>query len=148
MSRPIKFKVYVESVLPEESGVYVPEYISGFSHDLGIDKVYTKEYKFTSDTCKFTLLQYTGLKDKNGVEIYEGDIVTWHNKYFEYNNPRQEFKGQIKYDTAHFAIFTLDGTWDNSDWIGAITEVEVIGNVWENKELLSDTPLSETNKAS
>lgn len=103
-----------------------------------VEQVNTDNDRILFPDKECVLMHYTGLKDRHGIEIYEGDVVTWHNKYFEYNNPPREFKGQIKYDTGHFAIFTFDGTWDNADWVGAITDIEVIGNIYENPELLKE----------
>lgn len=69
--------------------------------------------------------QYTGLTDKNGKEIYEGDIVKVVNKVF--NN---ESVGFIKYDVDSLAYY-IDGL--EMIWAG---ENEVIGNIHENPELL------------
>jgi len=126
--REIKFRVYVESILPEETGIYEPEFISGFSPTLGIDKVYTKDYKFKSDTCKFTLLQYTGLKDKNGVEIYEGDVM-----YLGLDDENV----MVEYHDDRFV-----GRWTKSgfrtDLWQLIRDNKVIGNIYENKDLLNE----------
>lgn len=70
------------------------------------------------------LMQYTGLKDKNGKEIYEGDIiaggwvVTWHNGGLRMHLPKI-FEGTIYLDFS------------------TSMECEVIGNIYENPELLN-----------
>ena len=69
-------------------------------------------------------MQFTGLTDKNGVEIYEGD------KCFDVNDDYYE----VKFDDCCFvAIMNRDVIIDLSD-ISA--DVEVIGNIYENPELL------------
>ena len=66
------------------------------------------------ENCK--LMQYTGLKDKNNKEIYEGDIVKW------YNGIEEVFFGDGKFQAG---VYLLDEK-----------EFEVIGNIYENPELL------------
>ena len=85
-----------------------------------------------------TLMQYTGLKDKNGVEIYEGDILApMSNDY------------QPKYEGNWVVIFTEGAFFGESSneyvetWLPywkPDDEIEVIGNIYENKELLEPTP--------
>ena len=89
------------------------------------------------------LMQSTGLKDKKGVEIYEGDIVqsTW---YDVDNNPYKK-KGEITFVGAQYVI-VYDSQFDVET--GEITydahsltyaeDVEVIGNIYEQPELLSN----------
>ena len=73
------------------------------------------------------LMQYTGLKDKNGLEIYEGDIVS----YFTDSNSVIEWKN------GGFIIKrVIDGAYDLMQM--RIADVEVIGNIWENLELLEE----------
>lgn len=73
------------------------------------------------------LMQYTGLKDKNGKEIYEGDIIKESGKTLHI----------VRLDTVQFMGFVpFTYCYDGYDCcrIEAV-ECEVIGNVYENKEL-------------
>ncbi len=71
-------------------------------------------------------MEYTGLKDKNGKEIYEGDIV-------------DSFSGMgigaIKYHCPSFGVDNWKGACTDYSWED-FEKFEVIGNIYENKELL------------
>lgn len=77
------------------------------------------------------IMQYTGLKDKNDKEIYEGDVLKWYG--FEVRDGKQ-----IRPERA---IAIIDFIKD-SYRISCITEgtgqtVEIIGNIYENPELIN-----------
>lgn len=83
------------------------------------------------------LMQYTGLKDKNGKEIYEGDIVKYFNDYYDLKGLNGCVKSQVEWDNGGFCVDDADiGAYceDNSD----ITGLEVIGNLYENPELIKE----------
>lgn len=83
------------------------------------------------------LMQYTGLKDKNGKEIYEGDIYKSHYKYENKSAKRTDKFRIIGKVIFKAPCFRLEGLGKN---IGAIvpllTDGEIIGNIYENPELL------------
>jgi uncharacterized phage protein (TIGR01671 family) len=85
------------------------------------------------------LMQYTGLKDKNGKEIYEGDIVS-----FEDSDGGYEYQdvvintGIVEYGELGF-YFTNRVAVEMDDFYikdGRCDEIEVIGNIYDNPELL------------
>ena len=92
---------------------------------------------------KFELMQYTGLKDKNGKEIYEGDIVLFEDTEMSTESGYGDNfinKGVIEYieENCCFNV-TERQTAELADVLYEDNEtLEVIGNIYENPELLED----------
>jgi uncharacterized phage protein (TIGR01671 family) len=79
-------------------------------------------------------LQYTGLRDKNGVGIYEGDILRWYIR-------GEEEVGEVRWQHDGWGIEGFWAPWqDNPEApFSEDMPLEVIGNIWENPELLGET---------
>jgi uncharacterized phage protein (TIGR01671 family) len=134
--REIKF-----NAVDEETGEYIV-----FNHFVNHNRVHNDEghetlSRFLEFYYGFRLLQYTGLKDKNGIEIYEGDAI-----YDELDNT----VSLVNFINGAFASETyIDDNeevehTDNRCFLAErVTSdygnrLEVIGNIYENKELLND----------
>lgn len=76
-----------------------------------------------------TVCQFTGLHDKDGKEIYEGDIV--QSVYYK------DFVYKVVYDDNRFASFCLERKKNMfRHFFGEAKDCEVIGNIYDNPELL------------
>ena len=70
------------------------------------------------------LIQYTGLKDKNGVKIFEGDICNIKSR------GKQSNQGYVKYDEKYGQYVFMVKTFGKN--------IEILGNIHENPELLDN----------
>lgn len=117
--REIKFRAWDRVV----KRMYPGEAIIGPRADMSVTTtmptIFQLNQFFVALSKSLTLMQFTGLKDKNGKEIYEGDLVTW---------------GRVK--TPREVNFS-NGTWlAGISRLHLIKKLQVIGNVYENPELL------------
>ena len=125
--REIKFRIWVkekkaifEVVLINYVSKKVTYLLERVGHLLSI-----RDAKFND----VELMQYTGLKDKNNKEIYEGDIIFLHGS---------KYKVIFKTEGARFVLrndeFELEITFINNN----NERMEIIGNIYENPELMED----------
>lgn len=117
--RELKFRVW-NGYLTKEYKAYDRCYITMNGPYLEI-----KPYRYDNDCA---VEQYTGLKDKNGKEIYEGDIVDY--------NDDGECMGVVEYDAPNFIL--NDERFENLGklFLKGAPHQRVIGNIHENPELL------------
>ncbi|MEC5150883.1 YopX family protein [Cryobacterium sp. GrIS_2_6] len=111
MNREIKFRAWDGETMRLLDQMYVGVGQIGFSYTHYVDLG-------DMDHERTELMQYTGLKDKNGMEIYEGDILE--------NRLGEQFP----------VTFTLGAFRTNKNMTLGDFDCEVIGNIYESPELL------------
>ncbi len=127
--REIKFRAWINEW---RWNLYTPTWEDQQKEDASWMQ-YFKENKIEPCNDDYILMQYTGLKDKNGKEIYEGDIVdSWAN--FD-----EKYIRTIIYDKEECRFKCSPSTWtmlckgSTDNWT-----FEIIWNIYENPDLLNN----------
>lgn len=93
-----------------------------------VSRVYNDTLGLALECCAVSVLQYTGVKDKNNIEIYEGDIVMDDSGYWY----------KVHFYRGCWDLITLDLDDNESIHLFRFNSlIEIVGNIYENPELLS-----------
>ena len=122
--RTIEFRGIIKN--PDElfSGFIYGDLLHYANGSIGIRQIETGQ---EFDVVPETVGQFTGRLDKNGKDIFEGDLIKYENKKFE-----------IKYLNARFSAIELSGTECETLGVLLWNDAEIIGNIFNNPELLKN----------
>lgn len=127
--REIKFRAWNGiQMLTSNIGGWFVEFDGDIRHNIGNP---TEGDSLTSRDVK--LMQYTGLKDANGVEIYEGDILG----AAVFN--ASIVNAQVGFANGCFILTPLQGERWSEDLCSQNESCSIIGNIYENPELIADS---------
>lgn len=128
-----EFKIKSLTVVYPESYAWIRQIYTSYSADYNL---------FVDDEMCFELMQSTGLKDKNGVEIFEGDVLKGtQNLNNNFNTPKL-IKGVVKFSKRNTMFYLEKSDYkDHSIFMNSlgnsIYQYEIIGNIYNNPELLT-----------
>jgi uncharacterized phage protein (TIGR01671 family) len=131
--REIKFRVWEENVKQMFYNVgIVNDELYLMLDGVGFDVV--------GDYREFKLMQYTGLKDKNGKEIYEGDIIHSLSPFFTGEGTIHDYDDDYyevvwMEEEARFCLKKKNGLYA---YVDELIEPTVKGNIFENPEILEE----------
>ena len=98
----------------------------------------SKYLRLVANLDETELMQFTGLQDENGVDIYEGDIINLSYEYFDGHFRDNEIVGKVYFEDSSFRMsykkYDEIREWRIDE--PEILSIEVIGNIYENPELL------------
>ncbi|MEI3390174.1 MAG: YopX family protein [Clostridia bacterium] len=148
--RDIKFRVWDKeyekmTYFNDEDYEYKPPFVFRLDQVLKKDSNYDdyEDFEYNDVTDSVEVMQYTGLKDKNGKEIYEGDIIEFSYDMFVGNFDTFVAKGKVVFKEGAFYVEIFENertTKDEAYLLYSINldTIEVIGNIHDNPELLEE----------
>lgn len=135
MNREIKFRAWNKHKNKMINSVAIlgiwEKFVTGFDRDyIHNSQDWGSQEDFAYD---FELMQFTGLQDKNGKDIYEGDILSPISS--------EMYPYWVEFDDGEFCLYSKYGRWGSISKMHPTCDrlnikINIIGNIYENQELL------------
>ena len=139
-----RFSVMLNDIMPYQPSIVLSDVTFNNCYgdkaddrsEIGVDDGGPEHYCITDE--QIEIMQFTGLKDKNGVEIYEGDII----QIFSFENPYRIASVVFDEYSAMWKVLPIEGQFIDIGyfWYCINSEhrsSEVIGNIHQHPELLT-----------
>jgi uncharacterized phage protein (TIGR01671 family) len=138
MNREIKFRAFDKN---KRKMFYQEETLTGANGFIEYVVIYTG-YESSDEWKDIELMQYTGLHDKHGKEIYEKDLVRCGGRCMDERKYKESRIGMMDWSDMHrgYVLFLRNkGSWCYPNSISYVPDtLEVIGNIWENPDLINE----------
>lgn len=121
MIKELKLRAYRKDLKPDQK---VMEYWGNLEEIKLLFTIYPE-----MDLEKFDIMQFTGLTDKNGVEVYEGDILEWEDIKCPKCGEGENLIAEVKFGVLGVCLYGQP-IWNRTE------KIKIIGNVYETPELL------------
>ncbi len=134
--REIKFRAYHKKY-KKMFQLNFPYASDVIKHEMDDMQVFEVKARLFFQNCE--IMQYTGVKDRNKIDVYEGDICNWWFCKSMMEAKRKDGDKSYKYYKTHPFWKAWEVKWNNAghNWTfpDGWYEPEIIGNIWENPEI-------------
>ncbi len=145
--REHKYRIYIKSLntIEDVKRLIFGDRTETIGQVVEVETYNGDKYFYLDKLEEVKLLEWTGLKDKNGDCIYEGDVVEYftmfgfdcENEDYYNSRTKQKTRGVVRYEDGSYHPREYYNQIDDGYYSVRLFDFEIIGNKYKNKELLN-----------